>query len=219
MKLNIAKTLTLSFTLLLFAAPFLIRAAVKQKYESSIHDVLEAPERSAALVFGAAVRPGGYLSTVLRDRMDTAVALYHDDIVDTLVVSGHQNESGYDEPASMRAYAISQGVLASDITTDVYGDRTFDTCYRARDVFRLESILLVTQEFHLPRALLTCRGLGLDAAGVRADMRTYRGSSWYEFRETMATLAAIVDLARNDGPETGGAAAQSTVNKQSMVSG
>ncbi|MFN2188665.1 MAG: vancomycin high temperature exclusion protein, partial [Candidatus Promineifilaceae bacterium] len=192
----IVPTFLIMLACLLLTLPFIIRAAVKNEFETRIYDPPAAPESEAALVFGAAVRPGGYLSTALRDRMDTAIKLYDIGAVTTLVVSGHRDGNGYDEPGSMKAYAEAKGVSAADIIVDLYGNRTFDTCYRAIKQFNLNSVLLVTQEFHLPRALLTCRSLGLDAAGVRADQHSYRGSSWYEFRETFATLVAFADLLR-----------------------
>lgn len=187
--------------IVLLLSPFLVRASVRNRYESRIYDTAEAPNREAALVFGAAVNKGGWLSTILRDRMDTAISLYKNGVVEQIVVSGHQDGNGYDEPGSMKAYAIAAGVSDSDIVIDSRGDRTYDTCFRARNEFQLESALLVTQEFHLPRALLTCNFLGMDVDGVRADMRSYRGSSWYEFRETVATLVALADLIRQNEPE------------------
>lgn len=188
---------------LLAISPFVVRASLRKRYEHKIFEVDEAPEKDAALVFGAAVNRGGWLSTVLRDRMDTAISLYQSGTVKHIVVSGHQDESAYDEPGAMRAYAIAQGVPESAVTMDTRGDRTYDTCYRAQHEFHLDSVLLVTQGFHLPRALFTCYNLGIDADGVRADRRVYRGASWYEFRESVATLVAIADLLRQEPPADG----------------
>ncbi len=198
---RIAQAFLATAIIVLLFAPFLVRASVRNRYESQIYGSAEAPNRNAALVFGAAVNRGGWLSTVLRDRMDTAISLYKNGVVERIVVSGHQDGNGYDEPGSMKAYAIAAGVSESDIVADTKGDRTYDTCFRALNEFQLESALLVTQEFHLPRALLTCNTLGMEVDGVRADMRNYRGSSWYEFRETVATLVALADLIRKDDPD------------------
>jgi SanA protein len=133
--------------------------------------------------------------------MDTAIRLHNSGVVDKIIVSGHQDDLGYDEPGSMRAYAIARGIPPSAVKMDTRGDRTYDTCYRAQHVFHLESVLLVTQDFHLPRALYTCNNLGVEADGVSADMRTYRGASWYELRETVATLVAFADLFRREAPD------------------
>ena len=188
-----------SLLVILIAIPFVVRATVRNRYKDHIYEIDTAPEGKTALVFGAAVRRG-WLSTVLRDRMDTAVELYHRGVIDEIIVSGHQDELGYDEPGSMKSYAVARGIPAEAVTMDTLGDRTYDSCYRARHQFNVDSVLLVTQAFHLPRALLTCELLGIEAYGVKADLRTYRGGSWYEMRETAATLVAIADLIRKDPP-------------------
>jgi SanA protein len=98
----------------------------------------------------------------------------------------------------MMDYAISRGVPAEDVQPDYAGRRTYDTCYRAKAVFQLDSAVLVTQAFHLPRALFTCRNLGVEAVGVSADLREYHPVSirWSNTREFLATIVALVDVAR-----------------------
>jgi SanA protein len=176
------------------AFPFVLRVLVRNRFESHIYEVADAPYKPVAIVFGAAVYRGGRLSTVLRDRMDTAIKLYNNGVVDKIIVSGNQGEGGYDEPGAMLSYAIALGVPPSDLISDNQGDRTYDTCYRANHVFDQASVLLVTQEFHLPRALFTCSNLGIEVVGVKADQRTYRGARWYELRETAAMLVALADI-------------------------
>ena len=87
---------------------------------------------------------------------------------------------------------------AADIQPDYAGRRTYDTCYRARSIFQLESAVLVTQDFHLPRALFTCRSLGVQAVGVTADLRPYtrRSLGWSTLREIPATIVALLDVIR-----------------------
>ena len=111
-------------------------------------------------------------------------------------MSGDNRQITYNEPAAMREYAISLGVPMEDIVLDYAGQRTYDTCYRARAIFGLDEALLVTQAYHLPRALLTCNGLGLQAEGVNADRRAYRNRSlnFWRLREVGATLVAVVDV-------------------------
>lgn len=187
--------------IILFAlAPLLWRRAVQAYYAGQIYSPASAPEDRVAIVFGAAVYRNGRLSSVLRDRMETAITLYEAGKVDKILVSGDNRADHYNEPGAMMAYAIERGVPAEDIQPDYGGLRTYDTCYRARDIFQLDSALLVTQEFHLSRALFTCRSLGMSAAGVVADLRPYRGSRWYEIRETAATLVALVDVIRQNPP-------------------
>jgi SanA protein len=181
----------------LAAFPFLWRALVKGVYSAHVYTpaTLSAPDEGrTAVVFGAAVYPGGRLSPVLRDRVETAVALYHRGQVDTLLMSGDNRADHYDEPGAMAAYARRRGVPATAIVADGAGLRTYDSCYRARRVFGVETAVLVTQAFHLPRAIFTCRQLGITAVGVAADLRPYRGADWYETRETAATLVALWDV-------------------------
>ena len=153
-----------------------------------------------AIVFGARVYPDGRLSAMLRDRVETAVLLYHAGKVQKLLVSGDNRFADYDEPGRMMAYAIERGVPAEDIQPDYAGRRTYDTCYRARAIFQLESVVLVTQEFHLPRALFTCRSLGLTAVGVPADLQPYhrRSIAWSTVREIPASLVALLDIIRRE---------------------
>jgi SanA protein len=154
----------------------------------------QAPTASAALVFGAGLRRDGQPTTVLADRVRTAVELYQKGRVPFLVMSGTVRE-GYDEPASMRTLALSLGVPQEAILLDSAGDRTFATCLAARRRFGSGSVLLVSQAYHLPRALATCAGLGLQASGVAADLRTYRASArqFWLLREYPATLIALLD--------------------------
>ena len=193
---NLAVMLVL---IVLLAMPIFWRAVVKAYYGERIFEPEQVSENSVAIVFGAAVR-NGRLSTVLRDRMETAIRLYESGVIDKIIVSGDRRSELYDEPGSMMVYAIRRGVAASDLHVDIAGRRTYDTCYRARHVFQVESAILVTQAFHLPRALFTCNRLGLSAVGVSADQRSYRAERWYEFREVAATAVALVDVIRRKQP-------------------
>jgi SanA protein len=156
----------------------------------------EKPVR-VAIVYGAAVRPGGRLSAVLHDRMETAVALYEAGYVDKLLLSGDNRAADYNEPAAMMAYALARGVDPADVQPDYAGLRTYDTCYRARHIFGVETAVLVTQEFHLPRALFTCRNMGIEVIGVQSDLRPYTRARWFEIRETGATLMALWDVVQH----------------------
>jgi SanA protein len=190
--------LLIIFAILL--TPLLWRRAVSWYYEQQIHPITSVSAERVAVVFGAAVYRDGRLSSILRDRMDTAIALYESGKVEKILVSGDNQSAFYDEPGAMKAYAVQRGVPEEDIHADHGGRRTYDTCYRARDIFQLQRAILVTQAFHLPRALFTCRQLGLDVQGVSADMRPYRSMRWYEFRETFATLNALWDVVRKEPP-------------------
>jgi SanA protein len=171
---------------------------VEWYYSRLIYYADELPPERVAIVFGARVYPDGRLSSMLRDRVETGVQLYHAGKVQKLLMSGDNSNPDYDEPGAMRAYAISRGVPAADIQPDYAGRRTYDTCYRARNIFQLESAVLVTQDFHLPRALFTCRSLGVQAVGVTADLQPYtrRSLGWSMLREIPAKIVALLDVIR-----------------------
>lgn len=166
------------------------------KYTPQITVVAEAPERRVAIVFGAGLRRDGHPTAVLYDRVLTAVQLYQQGKVHKLLMSGDNRFENYNEPASMKQAAVELGVPETDIVLDYAGQRTYDTCYRARHIFGLQEAVLITQNFHLPRALYLCEAFGLNAVGVSADQRTYlRGSQLvWNVREVMATAAALWDV-------------------------
>lgn len=182
--------------------PFLWQQWVHWRYSASMVDVETAPDGRVAIVFGARVYRDGRLSTMVRDRVDTAIDLYRAGKVRKLIMSGGGNGVDYDEPGAMMAYAVARGVPAADIQPDYGGHRTYDTCYRAAQVFQLDAAFLVTQEFHLPRALFTCDQLGLQVVGVIADRRPYspRAVAWSETREIPALMVALIDVIRRTPP-------------------
>lgn len=157
----------------------------------SLHKV---PERQVALVFGAGYWADGILSDVLRDRMDAAIELYTTGKVQILLLSGDNRVETYNEPAKMQEYALLHGVDEADIVLDFAGRRTYDTCYRARDIFGLQELILVTQRYHAARALETCRVLGLDARVYLADRMPYIHIRWYWAREVLALWKTWWDL-------------------------
>lgn len=155
-----------------------------------------APEAGVAIVFGAGLNARGGPSAVLADRVATAVALYRLGKVRFLLLSGDNRFVYYNEPAAMAAYARELGVPDNAIQPDYAGRRTYDTCYRARAIFGVRRALLVSQRFHLPRAVFTCRALGIEAYGVVADRRRYPVGpyTWWRVREVAAWLRALLDV-------------------------
>ena len=178
---------------LAFWAP---RRLVERRFASSIVDVAEAPHAPVGIVFGAGLRRDGGPTTILYDRVSAAAQLYVDGKVDALLMSGHETAGGYSEPQAMRKLAESLGVPAEAIVTDGLGTRTFKTCERASSTYGIGQALLITQNYHLPRALATCEGLGIEAVGVSADLRPYspRALQYWETREIPATLVALVEI-------------------------
>ncbi len=160
-----------------------------------IASVDSASQRPVAIVFGAGLLRDGSPTPVLRDRVETAADLYFTGKVQKLLMSGDNRFVEYNEPGAMRAYALELGVPEDAIVLDYAGRRTYDTCYRAKEIFGVDQALLVTQRFHLPRALVICNGLGVAGEGVSADRRAYRRSSLgiWNLRELPATLVAFID--------------------------
>src|SRR6185369_10180527 len=134
--------------------------------------VAAAPEADAAIILGAAVSPNGLLSGVLQDRMDRGIQLYRAKKVKKLLLSGDHGQSSYDEVTAMGRYALQHGVPAEDIFLDHAGFTTYETMYRARDVFQVRRALVVTQEFHLSRSVYIARSLGLEAWGVTSNLHS-----------------------------------------------
>jgi vancomycin permeability regulator SanA len=155
----------------------------------------------AALVLGARVWPDGRVSRFLRERVVTGVRLYRRGLVDRIIMSGAANDSsGHGEPAVMRRLALAAGVPSEAILEDPLGLDTYSSCIRARDVFGVRSVIVATQEFHVPRAVWLCERMGLEAQGAYPPPilteHTVRG----HVREVAATAKALMDLMRGRDP-------------------
>lgn len=159
-------------------------------YKKDIYSLEEVPGRPVAIVFGAGVWPDGRLSDILADRVYTAAQLYRAGKVEKLLMTGDNRYVDYNEPGHMREYALSLGVPDEDIVLDHAGRRTYDSCYRAKHIFGVEGAILVTQAYHLDRALFTADSMGLDVVGVAADRRDYLYIRDYWARDLLATAVA-----------------------------
>lgn len=148
--------------------------------------VEDAEKSEAALVLGALVYSSGRVSPILADRLDFGIELYHKNKVDKLLLSGDHGRKHYDEVNAMKNYVLDNDIPEKDIFMDHAGFNTYDSLYRARDVFKAKKIIIVTQEYHLPRAIYIARKLGLDAYGVAADKHFYPKIEMYKFRESLA---------------------------------
>jgi vancomycin permeability regulator SanA len=163
-------------------------------------DISAVPPARIAIVFGAGLEDDGSPSGMLADRLDAAIALYRAGKVQRLLLSGDHSRDNYDEVNAMRRYVLARGVPASDLASDFAGFRTYDSCYRARAIFGVEKAVLITQRYHLPRALYTCRRLGIDAVGLGTeDWGKYPNGMMraYTWREWLASAVALwqVDVA------------------------
>lgn len=140
------------------------------------------------MVLGCQVKDDGRLSHMLEDRLKRGVALYKAGAAPKLLMSGDHGRTNYNEVQAMKQYAIDQGVPAEDIFMDHAGFSTYESVYRARDIFQVERIIIVTQEYHLYRALHIAKTLGLESWGVASDYRTYSGQFARDIREVLARV-------------------------------
>ena len=190
-KTNCRKRIVTTIAAVLMAAvllPFAVSGYVKLSTKDMIvnsENVMEG-EYDCILVLGAGVWSGGRPSHMLADRMDVAIGAYEAGGAPKLLMSGDHGRKEYDEVNVMKDYAINAGVPSEDVFMDHAGFSTYESIYRARDVFLAKRVLIVTQGYHLYRALYVARSLGLDAEGVAADLRTYKGQSYYSLREVLA---------------------------------
>lgn len=154
------------------------------------------PRTYAALILGAKVHSSGRLSHMLEDRVITGLELYRAGTVQKLLLSGDHGQKDYDEVNAMRAYLLNHGVPAQDIFMDHAGFNTYASMYRARDVFQVQDVIVVTQKFHLARAVYIARQLGLRAVGLAADRRIYMPASQVKsvVREMFARVKAFLDV-------------------------
>ena len=154
---------------------------------SSKSDIVNNPDegKDAILVLGAGLR-NGKPSPILKDRLDTAIKLYKDGVSKRIIVSGDHGKKYYDEVNVMKDYLIDNGIDSNNIFMDHAGFSTYDSIYRAKNIFQANDIVIVTQEYHLYRSLYLAKRLGLNAVGVSATLRDYSGSLKFEAREILA---------------------------------
>jgi len=152
-----------------------------------------APSERVAIVFGAAIW-GSRPSDVFADRLLVAADLYHAGKIQKILVSGDNSEIAHNEPYVGEMFLREQGVPAEEIILDYAGFRTFDTCARAKKVFGVDSAILVTQAFHLPRAIFLCEKNGIASSGVIADRQKYSGKIRNFFRENAAKIWAFFEV-------------------------
>ena len=186
--------LILFLLLLLIVLITLPRLIMVSMASNKIYLAEDVPPARAAIVFGAGLTASGAPTAVLKDRVTTAVNLYRAGKVEKILMSGDNRFINYNEPGAMKAFALELGMPEEDIVLDYAGRRTYDTCYRAGEIFQLDQAILVTQKFHLTRALYTCNALGLNSTGVEADLRPYRDEGFWSIREIPASLVAFIQV-------------------------
>ncbi|HQC64494.1 MAG TPA: ElyC/SanA/YdcF family protein [Anaerolineaceae bacterium] len=189
------KTLLIVFLIVFFllggfrVAMLLISEPLIKSYD----DIQAMP---VVMVPGAGLLRDGTPSSPLRDRLDAAAQLYRDGKVQKILLTGDNRFVNYNEPGAMRNYLIQAGIPEEDLVLDYAGRRTYDSCYRAKAIFGLDEIIIVTQPYHLPRAVFLCDKLGLETQGLPIEQSEYIRSRFlfWNFREIFATLAAYWDI-------------------------
>lgn len=183
--------------LALLIAIAVLRLYTIATYRTRVVGAQDAPAGRVAIVFGAGLLPNGEPSSVLQDRIATAADLYRRGVVTEIVLSGDGSDGYHDEPAAMRRAALRLSVPDSALILDRAGVRTRESCRRARETFGITSATLVTQGFHLPRALMLCESFGISVAGVASDRRAYawRWRLRWQAREAVATNVAWLEIA------------------------
>lgn len=191
-------SLSLFFSGLFLLPVILLNISVFIEYQDQIYKkerFEEIPDTRIAIVFGAGVsRNGQQPSLILQDRLDTVVELYSLGKIQKIIVSGDNRFKDYNEPQVMNLYLIEKGVRDFDIQADYAGRSTYETCYRAKEIFGVSNATLISQEFHLPRALFTCETLGIKVNGASSDKNTYPTQKYNLIRERFALIRSFYNL-------------------------
>jgi SanA protein len=170
----------------------------------STSDIADAPHAQVAIVPGALVKPNGQMSTMLADRVHSAAALWRTGKVDRILVSGDHHTWAYDEPDTMRKALVRAGVPGRNVFEDHAGFDTWATMVRADTIFGVRSAVIITQGFHMPRALFLAHAAGIDATGLTSDLHPYGAQGVKsDVREILSRVKAVANVAL-DTPAVGG---------------
>ncbi|MBO5868028.1 MAG: YdcF family protein [Oscillospiraceae bacterium] len=153
-----------------------------EEQASSLQDV------DCIIVLGCQVKSDGTPSHMLEDRLKRGVALYKNGTAPKLLMSGDHGTEGYDEVDAMKHYAVDAGAASADVFMDHAGFSTYETMYRAKEIFGAKKVVIVTQKYHLYRAVYIAEALGMEAYGVAADYRQYSGQFSRDVREVLARV-------------------------------
>ena len=203
------------FCLILVISVLIINIIVISKSRKFIYsEISNVPECYTALVLGAHVSESGYLSDFLQDRLDVAIELYKNGKIKRFLLSGDHGQSNYDEVNSMKHYLLNQGIDSNDVFLDHAGFDTYSSIVRAKEIFEVDKAIIVTQEFHLPRAIFLARSKGIDAYGIKADKRIYSSIKHSRIREIFANIKAVAELFIDKRPRFLGAKIPITGNSK-----
>jgi len=182
---------------------FVLNAVVKESAGKQILSPEQAAELTdvdCILVLGCAVRSNGNPSDMLRDRLTRGVELYQAGAAPKLLMSGDHGRTNYDEVDAMKQFAVDSGISSSDVFMDHAGFSTYESIYRAKEIFQAKKIIIVSQEYHLYRALYIAKEFGLEAYGVSSDYRTYSGQTGRDLREVLARAKDVLSCIFKPAP-------------------
>ncbi len=183
----------------LAAAGLIMLFGINAYVKGSVKDRILTPQEAedlddvdCILILGCGVRSDGTPSGMLSDRLQQGISLYDSGASDRLLMSGDHGREDYDEVNLMKEIAMDSGVPSENIFMDHAGFSTYESMYRARDIFQAKKVLVVTQKYHMYRALYDARRLGLDAYGVASDPRRYGGQKIRDAREMLARVKDVL---------------------------
>jgi len=148
----------------------------------------ETEKADAVIVLGAQVKADGQMSKMLKERVDKGIEIYEAGLADKIIMSGDHGRDNYDEVNTMKDYAMGKGVPSTDIFMDHAGFSTYETMYRAKEIFQVDSAVIVTQQYHLYRAVYDAEALGISARGISCDTAVYAGDTARKTREALARV-------------------------------
>jgi len=178
-----------------------INRSVENTATGKLFNVETVFKKQTALILGAKVWDNGEMSDMFKDRVIVGIDLYKKGKVDKILVSGDHGTKEYDEVNPAKIFLLENGVNPDDIFLDYAGFDTYDSLYRAKEIFKAESLIIVTQEFHLIRALYIAKKLGIESMGVDADLRPYVGAQYQNIREKLARVKAWLNTTFKSKPK------------------
>ena len=190
---TVATTLAVAFVAVQFAVVIGTR--------SSVFLAKDVPPAYVIIVPGASVLRNGTPSDILADRLTVAADLYAAGKAEKVLVSGDNGQQGYDEVNAMRRFLLDKDVAPEDIFLDHAGFDTYDTMYRANRIFGVTDAIVVTQRYHLSRALFVASHLGIRASGVSSDLQPYIKQAWFSARESLSRVKAVADVVLSSNPK------------------
>ncbi len=198
---------TLLCTLIILIGIIAVLWGVSTYFHESTRDTIyskieDLPSANTVIVLGASVHSNGQLSPILQDRVDTALQIYKSGKAKQFLLSGDNRKDDYDEVTAMKNYLLERNVPEVHILTDPAGIDTYDSMYRSNAVFNVKNAIVVTQNFHLPRALFISNGLGYNYTGFAANTKHYKTENSLIRREKLANIKAVYEVLIHQRPES-----------------